>query len=165
MALQRSWITPLVAGAFLLSATTGILIFFDLETPLNKAAHEWLGWAMVLAVSLHITLNFAGLKKGLATVKGKILFGLFALILGLSFLPVGGDEKKPFVAPIEHLAAAPLPVLAQVGGMSVDELTTRLAAAGQTVTPATTRLADLTGPDLGQQMRLLSQVLEPAKAP
>ena len=34
-------------GAFTLSAVTGVLMFFHLDSGLNKAAHEWLSWAMV----------------------------------------------------------------------------------------------------------------------
>ena len=50
---QRPWITPLVIGTFALMAVTGSLMFFHLDTGLNKTAHEWLGWAMVAAVLLH----------------------------------------------------------------------------------------------------------------
>ncbi|EWS63204.1 hypothetical protein Y695_03563 [Hydrogenophaga sp. T4] len=44
LAKQRPWITPLVMGSFALSAVTGVLMFFHLDTGLNKAAHEcWAG--------------------------------------------------------------------------------------------------------------------------
>lgn len=43
MALKRQWVTPLMAGSFILMATTGILMFFHLDSGLNKTAHEWLG--------------------------------------------------------------------------------------------------------------------------
>ena len=54
---HRPWITPLVIGTFVLMAVTGSLMFFHLDSGLNKAAHEWLGWAMVIAVVLHALMN------------------------------------------------------------------------------------------------------------
>ena len=40
MTIRREWITPITAGAFLLSAVTGILIFFHIGTGLNKFGQE-----------------------------------------------------------------------------------------------------------------------------
>ena len=53
MAIERQWVTPLVAGSFLLMGVTGILMFFHWDSGLNKAAHEWLGWLMIIGVALH----------------------------------------------------------------------------------------------------------------
>lgn len=39
MAVQREWATPVAAGAFLLSAVTGVLIFFHIDSGLNKFVH------------------------------------------------------------------------------------------------------------------------------
>jgi hypothetical protein len=36
---QRKWITPLVIDSFLLSAVTGVLMFFHLDVAWNKMAH------------------------------------------------------------------------------------------------------------------------------
>ena len=43
----RESATPLTIGSFLLIAITGVLMFFHLDSGLNKLAHEWLGWAMI----------------------------------------------------------------------------------------------------------------------
>jgi hypothetical protein len=40
MTIQREWVTPIAAGAFLISAVTGVLIFFHVDSGLNKVAHE-----------------------------------------------------------------------------------------------------------------------------
>jgi hypothetical protein len=47
MAIQRERVTPIAAGAFLLSAITGVLIFFHVDSGLSKLAHEWLSWALL----------------------------------------------------------------------------------------------------------------------
>ena len=58
MKIKREWATPVTVGAFILMATTGILMFFHLDTGLNKEAHEWLGWVMIAGVALHVFSNW-----------------------------------------------------------------------------------------------------------
>lgn len=57
MTVSREWATPLTMGAFGLLAVTGVLMFFHLDTGLNKQAHEWLGWVLLIGVSLHLAAN------------------------------------------------------------------------------------------------------------
>ena len=70
MNVQRSWATPIAAGAFLLSAVTGVLIFFHVDSGLNKAAHEWLSWLLLGGVVLHVLANLGGFKRHFATRGG-----------------------------------------------------------------------------------------------
>ena len=104
---HRAWITPLVMGAFLLSATTGVLMFFHLDTGLNKTAHEWLSWAMLGGVVLHALLNLPAFKRYFTQTTGRVVMGAFALVLALSFLSLGGKGgKEPgFAPPVRALAA------------------------------------------------------------
>lgn len=157
---QRPWITPLVIGTFLLMTVTGGLMFFHLDSGLNKSAHEWLGWAMVAAVLLHVLLNSFALKKHLGSVKGRWVVGASVAVLALSFVPLGGSGggKPPFVSSVQALAGAPLSVVAQVAGVSPSEVRARLLAAGVTTENDTQTIKQLVGPDLGQQMRTLSKV-------
>jgi hypothetical protein len=62
---QREWVTPIAAGAFLLSAVTGVLIFFHVDSGLNKVVHEWLGWVLLGGVALHVIANFSGFRRHL----------------------------------------------------------------------------------------------------
>ena len=75
MAVQREWATPVAAGAFLLSAVTGVLIFFHIDISLNKFVHEWLSWTLLGAVALHLAANFGGIKRHLVTHRGQLLTG------------------------------------------------------------------------------------------
>jgi hypothetical protein len=114
---HRPWITPLVMGAFLLSAVTGVLMFFHLDSGLNKLAHEWLSWAMVGGVLLHAALNLPAFKRYFGQKTALTVMGAFALVLALSFIPAAGAKKAPsYAGPVRALADAPLPVLAQVLG-------------------------------------------------
>lgn len=163
---QRAWITPLVIGAFLLSAVTGTLMFFHLDSGLNKAAHEWLSWAMLIGVGLHLMLNLVPFKRYFRQTTGRWIMAGFAAVLALSFIPAGGTGKgePPFAHPVHALARAPLPTLAQVAGLSTDALRARLGAAGIPVANDQQTLQDLVGPELRAQITALNRVL-PAAAP
>lgn len=157
---HRPWITPLVIGAFALSAVTGGLMFFHLDTGLNKAVHEWLGWLMVAAVAAHVLLHQQAFKRHWAAPVGKGIIVLSLAVLGLSFLPLGGAKSEPpFVRPLKTLAQAPLPVLAQVAGIDMAELQRRLQAAGQPAPAEGHTIATLVGNDVKAQIRLMNQVL------
>ena len=163
---HRSWITPVVIGAFLLSAVTGILMFFHLDSGLNKAAHEWLSWAMVIGVSLHVLLNMFAFKRYFTHTTGRVVIGLFALVLALSFIPAGGEggSEPGFAPPVRALAKAPITVLAQVAGTSTEDLKGRLQAAGVTVANDQQSVAELVGGDLRAQIGTLTKVLGTTQA-
>ncbi|MBX3609771.1 MAG: DUF4405 domain-containing protein [Hydrogenophaga sp.] len=159
---QRPWITPVVIGAFLLSATTGVLMFFHLDSGLNKTAHEWLSWAMVVGVGLHILLNLPAFKRYFTQTTGRVVIALFAAVLAVSFIPAGADQAEPgFAAPIHALAEAPVASVAAVAGVDEATLNQRLVAAGATGEAGQT-IAQRVGPDLRAQIRVLTQVLQPA---
>lgn len=162
---HRPWITPIVIGAFLLSATTGALMFFHLDSGLNKTAHEWLSWAMVIGVMLHVLLHMPAFKRYFTQTSGRVIVGLFALVLALSFIPAGGGGSEPgFAPPVRALATAPITVLAQVAGISTDDVKTRLHAAGFTVTSDQQSVADLVGGDLRAQIGTMTKVLAQPKS-
>ena len=157
---HRPWITPLVMGAFLLSAVTGVLMFFHLDSGLNKLAHEWLSWAMVGGVLLHATLNLPAFKRYFGQKTALTVMGAFALVLALSFIPAAGAKKAPsYAGPVRALADAPLPVLAQVLGKTPEALKADLEQAGLPVDHDQQSLRDLVGPDLKQQVRTLNRLL------
>lgn len=162
---HRPWITPVVIGAFFLSAVTGVLMFFHLDSGLNKTAHEWLSWAMVIGVGLHVLLNMPAFKRYLKQTTGRAVIGAFALILALSFIPAGGSGSEPgFAPPVRALAKAPITVLAQVAGTSTEEVKAKLQAQGLTVTSDQQSVADLVGPDLRQQIGTITKVLPAAQS-
>lgn len=162
---QRPWITPVVIGAFFLSAVTGVLMFFHLDSGLNKTAHEWLSWAMVIGVTLHVLLNMPAFKRYFTQTTGRVVMGMFAAVLVLSFIPAGGAGEDPgFAPPVRALAKAPITVLAQVAGTSTDDVKAKLQAQGLTVTSDHQSVADLVGGDLKAQIGTMTKVL-PASQP
>lgn len=156
MMLKREWVTPIAAGAFLLSAVTGVVMFFHADTGLNKLAHEWLGWVLLGAVALHVSVNFAGFKRHLSSGRGRLLIGAFALALVVSFVPLGKQSSEPaFAPPVRALAQAPLSTLAVVARLSPEQLRQRLAKAGVQPKSDQQSLSELVGPELRAQMRVL----------
>lgn len=159
----RSWITPLVIGSFVLLSVTGVLMFFHLDTGMNKVVHEWFSWLFVAGAGLHLALHNASFKKYLASTTGRWVMAAFVLALGLSFVSFGGagGSKPPFVVPMQAMASAPLPLVAQVANIDMAELRTRLAKQGYAQNGAQQSVKDLVGADLGAQMRALSAVMKP----
>ncbi|HMV54981.1 MAG TPA: hypothetical protein PLX20_14480 [Rhodocyclaceae bacterium] len=159
MKLTREWVTPLVMGSFALLAVTGILMFFHADSGLNKLAHEWLSWMLVAAVLGHMLVNFGAVKRHFSATRTRVIAGIFVALLVASFMPLGGSGKPPFAAPVDALARAPLPVLAQVAGMSVDQARERLAAQGVTIDDAAPTLSAAVGGDLRREVRALNGLL------
>ena len=162
MSIKREWATPITIGAFLLSGVTGILMFFHLNSDLNKAAHEWLSWALVVGVVLHIVVNFPVFKRHLSNKKAQLIMGLFTLILVLSFLPITGGKGEPkFAPPVRALASAPLSTVAQVANVSSEELLERLEdEAGISAESETQSIQELVGDNLRQQMTVITKLLK-----
>lgn len=163
--MKREWITPITTGAFLLTAVTGVLLFFHAGTGLNKEAHEWLSWIFLAGAVLHLAINFNAFKKYLSERRGQVVLGIFVLLLVLSFVPVGKAHHKherSYVPPIRALAQAPLTTLAQVAQTSPEQLLERLAGAGFSASSDTQSIKDLVGDDFRAQTHLLQKLLSKA---
>ncbi len=159
---QRPWITPLAIGSFLLVTVTGVLMFFHLDSGLNKIVHEWLSWVLVAGVILHIALNLPGFKRYLTQRTARWVIGLFVAVLALSFIQLpGAASEPPFIAPAKALAATPLPVLAKVVGVSTQEIKHRLEAQQLIVTNEQQSVSDIVGSDVRRQISVLKEVLTP----
>lgn len=131
----RDWATPLTIGSFVLIAVTGVLMFFHLDTGLNKVAHEWLGWALLAAVAVHGAANFPAFKRHFSHRAGIGIVAAFVLLLGASFISPPGQAggKPPHLLATQALLDAPLPLVAQVAGKEVEGLVSQLQSAGFTI--------------------------------
>ncbi len=162
--IPRNLATPLTIGAFLVLAVTGVLMFFHLDSALNKTVHEWIGWVMLAGVGLHVAVNVGAFQRYLRMPGPRGLIAGFALVLGLSFVPLaGGGGEPPFVAPLRALAAAPLPVLAQVAGTTPQEIESRLRAAGVEPRDGADSVAALVGGDTRKQLGVLAKLIAPPR--
>lgn len=136
----RSWATPFVLGALTLSSVTGALLFFEADTAASKAAHEWLGWALVGGAVAHAFTNRRALAAHLAGTRGRVTVGLFLLFtLAVSLPwpaedgggePSGGGDGGGLLAAEYALTHVSLDRLAPLAGRDASELVERLHAAG-----------------------------------
>ncbi len=157
MKLNRDWITPLTIGSFVLVATTGILMFFHVNTGLSKVAHEYLSWIFLGAVALHVLVNIRPFKKAFASNRGRSLVAAFVLVLAGSLVPASNAEP-PFAPPIRALGQAPLTEVADIANIDTAELRRRLNTAGVEMTSDEQSLQELVGDDLRAQVKALNSV-------
>ncbi len=161
MQVSREWATPLTIGAFLLMAVTGILMFFPLDTGLNKEAHEWLGWAMVAGVLAHVVANFAGFKRYFARPASQAIVGVFALLLIGSFFiqedEGGGNPVRKVMPAINN---APISALAPLAHRSPEDIVADLRAAGFTAASADQSIAVIVGPKRDDQSKAIGVIFK-----
>lgn len=157
MSTLRRYATPITIGSFTLMAVTGLLMFFHLNSGLNKLAHEWIGLVMIAAVILHVVLNRRAFTLYFKRPLAVTVMAVFVAALSLSFVPLGGGKGggRPDITSIQLLVQAPIEVLAPVLGTDAAGLIAALgghgydAFAGQSV-------ADITGTELRNQAELIA---------
>ncbi len=131
--VSREWATPLTIGVFALMAITGLLMFFHLDSGLQKSVHEWLGWLLVAAVAAHATANWVGFKRYLRSPgRAWAILGVCALALAATFVPLApaAADVSPPVLAMRAVSEAPLSTVASLAGKSVEQLQGDLDAAG-----------------------------------
>lgn len=144
----RTWVTPLAMGAFLLTAGTGLGLFFEVDWGFVKPLHEWLSLTLVLGGALHVFDHWKGIRNHWSGTWGKafVLGGAVFLVLG--FLPLGGKETELSKRDLgKTLSRVPLATLAQAREIPLDSLQARLKVAGFPGAQGTSTLEQLAGKD------------------
>jgi len=127
----RVWATPLAIGAFALSATTGVMIFFHLDFGLVKVAHEWFSWFLVLGGLFHVIGSWQSFVRYFSNPTGKVIITIFVLFLIASFLPLGkSDRGEPSARMSKILLHAPFASVANVAEHRPEELMNKLGSSG-----------------------------------
>jgi hypothetical protein len=150
MSVSRQWATPLTIGAFALMAVTGVLMFFHLDTGLNKVAHEWLGWVMVAGVGLHAAANWVAFKRHFTQNRsGQVIVAVSLLVLAGSFVSLGdkaeGGGLPPPVVAMRAVLASPLKDMAVLTGRPAEALLADAQKAGFELTDVNQPLQSVTG--------------------
>ncbi len=161
--LNKATATPLVIGSFLLSAVTGVLMFFHWDSGSNKVIHEWLSWAFLFGAAWHVSMHWKSFRRYWQQRTALLMIGTFLLVLCASFIPVPGrtEGKPPFLAPIQAMARAPLSALAPVLGTNPTALRIRLQDLGIPSQSNEQTLEALVGTDTRKQVDLLAKLSRP----
>lgn len=155
----RNWATPLIIGASILLAVTGVLMFFHLDSGLNKTAHEWLSWLFIAGMAGHVIANLPSLKRHLTAPLGRGIVVVFVLLLAGSFMSFGGGKGKPPMRLIaQSVAAAPLASVAGVAGTSVEDLVRKLQRGGYDKAEASVSVRQLADGNQGEENRIMSLI-------
>ena len=128
----RVWATPLVAGAGVLTGSTGVLMFLDARGGLTEPIHEWSGCVLVGAAALHVVVNWRALVLALKRRRATAIAAAFGALTIAAVWP--GTHERPPHAIVDALIEAPLSTVAVVAGQTSDELIARLTPHGLRVT-------------------------------
>ncbi len=165
MKVSRTWSTPLAAAAFVTMAATGVLLFFHLDAGLVGALHEWGGWLLIPAVTLHLVGNAPAFQAHAARARPRMLVAIALVVVALAAawggLSGGRERANPSRAAVDRVTAAPIAALAPLAGRDVDTLVAELREAGFEEASPEATLDGLAGGEREARMRALSIVLPP----
>ena len=125
----RPFSTPLIIGAGIFSALTGLLMFFGTENPF-KLAHELVGIAFSVAIVLHISTNWRPFKRYFSQRSVTIILLAFFLGVGLVARTAIFDSDEPEELIMDKMEQTSIFTLSQVLGISEDALVIKLANDG-----------------------------------
>ena len=156
----RQIATPLTIGAFVIMSTTGILMFFHLNSGLNKLVHEWAGWAMVAGVLAHVVVNWRPFKRYFFNgIAGRSLIGLGVVVLVASFIPLPGGQGRggsTQALAMRAIAGAPISDVAPLTGKSVDQIIKDLSKVGITLPDSSASIQSVASNDRELQSRAIA---------
>ncbi len=125
--------TPFTTGLFIVSAVSGVALFFHVGTGLFHGMHEWLSMVLLLPVGFHIWKNWLPIVNYLR--KGWLILPLgLSLAAGIAFavpsLTSGSAGGNPQMAMFGAIAGARIVDVAPVLKTTPEALIARLKAAG-----------------------------------
>ena len=129
----RRWSTPLIIGAGIFVAITGLTMFFITEDPF-KFAHELVGIGFSVAILLHILSNWQSFKRYFSQ-RGAVSIIALGWLIGISLITTSAilSKGEPEELIVDQIEQTSIVLLAPVVGMDVSELVDRLGDDGFTV--------------------------------
>lgn len=136
------WGSTFIFASFVITAVTGVLLYFHIRAGSTEALHIWIGFLMIAAALLHIARNW---RQFLGYFRKPAFYGAVALTaligVGLSYpalMGTGTAEGGPpglraAMAIGRAVANAPLSELAPLAKTDANGLIARLSDMGVTV--------------------------------
>jgi len=157
----KSWATPLIIATFIISAVTGVLIFFHQESGLIKPVHEWLSWALVTGGVLHTIANwksFSGYfsrKSALAIISTGLLITIAAITV-----PSQGKGGNPMKRISNTLSTASIETLAPVVKLSPEQAIAKLEKKGLKVGDARQSIKEIAAANGRETQKVILSLFE-----
>jgi hypothetical protein len=157
----KSWATPLVIATFIISAVTGILIFFHKEGGLIKPVHEWLSWALVTGGVLHTIANWKSFanyfsrKAALAIISTGLIITIAAITV-----PSQGKGGNPFMRVNRTLSTASVETLAPIVKLTPEEAVAKLEQKGLKVGNANQSIKEIATANDSEAQKVILALFE-----
>ncbi|AOS83097.1 hypothetical protein BIU88_02415 [Chlorobaculum limnaeum] len=157
----KSWATPLVIATFIISAVTGILIFFHKEGGLIKPVHEWLSWALVTGGVLHTIANWKSFanyfsrKAALAIISTGLIITIAAITV-----PSQGKGGNPFMRVNRTLSTASVETLAPIVKLTPEQAVAKLEQKGLKVGNANQSIKEIATSNDSEAQKVILALFE-----
>lgn len=157
----KSWATPLVIATFIISAVTGILIFFHKEGGLIKPVHEWLSWALVTGGVLHTIANWKSFanyfsrKVALAIISTGLIITIAAITV-----PSQGKGGNPFMRVNRTLSTASVETLAPIVKLTPEQAVAKLEQKGLKVGNANQSIKEIATSNDSEAQKVILALFE-----
>lgn len=133
MRFSREWFTPLTIGSATLLSVTGVLMFFHLDTGMNKLGHQWLSWLFLLAVTAYAASNGYAFKRYFTVRRAQFVLAGMLLLTVMTFLPGPDRKPNPQKMALKVLESADLSQVAALKGRTLEDMQTHLRRQGISV--------------------------------
>lgn len=157
----KSWATPLVIAAFLISAVTGILMFFHKGDGLVKPVHEWLSWALVAGGALHTAANWNAFKHWFTRKSALAIISLGAIVAVASFtVPFKSEHGNPFMRVSSKLSGSSVQTVAPIVKLTGDQAVDKLRNNGLKVADASQTIKAIAAENGTKDIKVLEKLFE-----
>jgi hypothetical protein len=157
----KRWATPVAIATFIISAFTGVLIFFHVNIGFVKPVHEWLSWALLAGVILHIAVNWKQFLSYFSRQPGLgiIAAGILIAVLSVS-IPGGKQSGNPVMRITRALESASLSNVAGVAGLTPEAAVEKLEKKGIAVSDDDMSIKRIAAVNGKKEMNVLAVIFE-----
>lgn len=159
----RMWATPLTIGAFALSAISGVMIFFHVNSAFVKVIHEWGSWFLVIGGLLHVVCSWQSFVRYFSKPAAKAIMTVFAILIIMFFIPIGGNterhgRKLPPTFLSRALPEASFAAVAGIARHNPDELMKEFESKGVVVKDGKESIRDIATSNNKEYVEILNMI-------
>ena len=138
--------TPFTAGLFLVTAVSGVALFFHLGMRYFFDMHEWLSMLLLLPFGLHLWKNWSSLLGYLRRGRLALALAISGLLAAAIVIPIavtGEASGDPGIVAFDLLLDGKLSLVAPLVHRSPSEVVSGLRSKGYTVASVDSTLGEI----------------------